>query len=100
MGFDSEVMFLVKKIPRGKVTTYKEMGRALGSRGYRSVGQALKRNPRPVVIPCHRVVNSDGSIGGYHGKSDSDEKERILREEGVEIRQGKINLKKHFFRMV
>lgn len=90
-------MELVSKIPKGKVTTYKEVARALGCpKAYRAVGNALARNPHPLKIPCHRVVKSDGKIGGY--RLGSRRKARLLVNEGVEIKDGKVELKKYMFK--
>ncbi len=89
-----KVLGLVEKIPKGKVTTYGEVARALGTRGYRAVGQALRGNPRPFEISCHRVVRSDGRAGGYGGRK----KLSLLLGEDVEVLDGKVNLEKHFWR--
>jgi len=79
-------------IPRGKVTTYKELALALGRpRACRAVGNALAGNPDPVTIPCHRVVRSDGKIGGY--KFGESKKAKLLSMEGVVIKNGKVNPK-------
>lgn len=88
--FPIEVLKLVQRIPRGKVTTYGEIACALtGSvHAARAVGQAVARNPRPIAIPCHRVVRSDGTVGEYGGGAPL--KIRLLREEGVEIENGKV----------
>ena len=98
--FQARVLELVSKIPRGKVTTYKELARALGSpRAYRAVGNALACNPHPVKIPCHRVVRSDCKIGGYGGNRLAGKKKaRLLRGENVEIVGEEVNLKKYMFR--
>jgi methylated-DNA-[protein]-cysteine S-methyltransferase len=98
--FQSRVLELTSKIPRGKVTTYKELARAMGRpRAYRAVGNALACNPYPGKIPCHRVVRSDRKIGGYGGsRLAGKKKERLLEDEGVEVVHGKVNLKKHMFR--
>ena len=78
-------------IPRGKVTTYKELALALGRpRAYRAVANALARNPNPVMIPCHRVVRSDGRIGGY--KFGEKKKVKLLLMEGVIIKNRKVEL--------
>jgi methylated-DNA-[protein]-cysteine S-methyltransferase len=82
-----------RKIPRGKVTTYKELARACKSKAYRAVGQALNKNPHAPEVPCHRVVNSKGELHGY--ASGLEEKEKILMGEGIEIRNGKIDLEKY-----
>lgn len=65
MSFGEDVLELVSQIPRGSVTTYSEIARVLGKpRAYRAVGNALAKNPNPEKIPCHRVIRSDGSVGG------------------------------------
>jgi len=74
----------VRKIPRGKVRTYKEIARIVGHpRAYRAVGSALNKNPYRNV-PCHRVVRTDGSIGGY--ANGTKKKIALLRKEGVKIK--------------
>ena len=70
------------KIPRGQVRTYAEMARAIGQpKAARAVGQALKRNPWAPAIPCHRVVASDGSLGGYTAPGGLARKRRLLSAE-------------------
>lgn len=98
MNFNQKVWNLTKKIPKGKVTTYKELAKALNTKAYRAVGSALRKNKKPIIIPCHRVVNSDGSVGGYKWKRNSKEKRRLLETEGIEIKNQKVDLKKHLFR--
>jgi len=93
MGSDgnlsSEAYSLLKKIPRGKVTTYSEIARALGNRNLaRAVGNALNRNPDLVSVPCHRVVRSDGSVGGY--RLGAGKKIELLESEGVDVVDGRI----------
>ena len=90
---NKKVLDLVRKIPKGKVTTYKIIAEKQNSRAYRAVGSALKNNKNPVIIPCHRVINSDGSLGGYKGIRNNKEKSDLLRKEGIEINKGKIDLK-------
>ena len=93
-AFAEKVYKVVAAIPEGKVSTYKEVAKAISCRSFRAVGQALKRNPNPVIMPCHRVVRSDGGIGGYSG-SDSKQvqkKIRLLESEGIEIKNGGIEL--------
>jgi len=65
--YQRKVWLETRKIPYGKTHTYKSLAKKLNHRGYRSVGQALSRNPLLVVIPCHRVLSSDGSLGGFTG---------------------------------
>ncbi len=89
-NFNEKVYKLCKKIPRGKVSTYKEIGKALGGKGqiYRAVGRALNVNPYAPKVPCHRVVASDGSIGGF--ASGTRNKIRLLKREGIKIKDGRI----------
>jgi methylated-DNA-[protein]-cysteine S-methyltransferase len=87
--FDQRCYQLLQQIPRGKVTTYGEIARALGTRAWRAVGSAMARNKQLVVIPCHRVVRSDGAVGDY--ASGRDQKIRLLTEEGVSISNGKVS---------
>jgi methylated-DNA-[protein]-cysteine S-methyltransferase len=90
MKFDERVWELCRKIPKGKITTYKEIANALNMNSYRAVGNALKRNPHAPIVPCHRVVKSDNSVGGYQGKKSSDKKIGMLKSEGIEIKDGKV----------
>ena len=84
---------LLKKIPRGKITTYKELGKALHTKAYRAIGQILRVNPNAPEVPCHRVVASDGSIGGYMGKTGGESIQRkiaLLKKEDIEVKKNKI----------
>jgi O-6-methylguanine DNA methyltransferase len=65
--YQRKVWLETRKIPYGKTRTYKSIAEKLNHRGYRSVGQALSQNPLLIVIPCHRVLSSDGSLGGFTG---------------------------------
>jgi len=65
--FERDVILEVATIPQGSVKTYKDIANSLNTRGYRAVGTAVGKNPFPIVIPCHRVVRSDGKIGGFRG---------------------------------
>ncbi len=95
--FQSRVLELVSAIPRGKVATYRELARAVGRpRAYRAVANALARNPRPIEVPCHRVVRSDGEVGGY--KIGKGRKVKLLVQEGVEIRSGRVDLQRYMFK--
>jgi len=82
---------LLQLIPLGKVTTYKDLARLLNT-SPRVIGALLKLNDRPIVVPCHRVVRSDGNVGGYTwiGQFDPDFKKRLLLFEGIRIHKGKI----------
>ena len=79
MSFNEEVYKLCKKIPKGKVSTYKEIGLALNSKAYRAVGNALNKNPHAPEVPCHRVICTDGSPGGYNRGREN--KIKLLQEE-------------------
>lgn len=93
--FDKLVLHVVSQIPEGKVTTYGDIARALGDiRAARAVGESLKKNPRPIEIPCHRVVMSDGSLGGY-AFGGPEKKRELLEREGITFRKGKVDLSKH-----
>lgn len=86
--FSSKCYTLLRKVPKGKVTTYKILANALGCKAYRAVGNAMKNNPDISKTPCHRVVSSNGDIGGYlYGTS---AKIELLEKEGVKIKKGKI----------
>lgn len=85
--FQKKTWELVKKIPRGKVTTYGEIARLLGTSS-RAVGNALGANPKLVIVPCHRIVKADGKLGGY-AKGEK-MKARLLRKEGVKVENGRI----------
>jgi len=98
MNKSERILKMLTKIPRGKVTTYKLISEKLGTKAYRAVGNALRKNPYAPEVPCHRVVNSDGSVGGYKGKLNNKEKIRLLRKEGVGIKNNKIdNLKLYLY---
>lgn len=93
MNFDERVWKLMERIPRGNVTTYGEIARKLNTKAYRAVGNACRKNPYAPRVPCHRVVRSDGTIGGFGGKTSGktvEEKTLLLREENVEVRNGRV----------
>lgn len=79
---------LLCEIPRGCVTTYKELAKKLKTKGYRAVGQIVGANPNAPKVPCHRVVRSDGGLGGY--AFGLPKKIEILAAEGVKISDGKV----------
>ena len=87
-NFNEKCYALLKLIPKGKVTTYKELARALNTKAWRAVGSAMAKNSNLFIIPCHRVVRSDGSVGQY--ALGSDKKSKILTDEGVVITNGKV----------
>jgi methylated-DNA-[protein]-cysteine S-methyltransferase len=93
LNFEERVWKLMESIPKGKVTTYGLIAKKLNTKAYRAVGNACRRNPYAPRVPCHRVVRSDGGIGGFGGRTSGksvEKKIQMLRREGVEIRNGKI----------
>jgi methylated-DNA-[protein]-cysteine S-methyltransferase len=105
MNFDERVWELCRKVPKGKVTTYKEIAKALNTNAYQAVGNALNRNPYGIwttegkdMVPCHRVINSDGRVGGFAlGKK---KKIELLEKECVEVRDGVVDLDAFLWTMI
>jgi methylated-DNA-[protein]-cysteine S-methyltransferase len=95
--FNQRCYEILVKVPKGKVTTYKEIARAFKSKAYRAVGNAMNKNPYAPRIPCHRVVKSNGEVGGF--ASGIKKKIEMLRKEGIEIKNNKIDLKKYLYHM-
>ncbi len=84
--FQKKVWHALLKIPKGRVVTYKELARLIGKpHAVRALANAVGANPLPVAIPCHRVIRSDGSLGGYSSKGGIKTKRRLLIKEGVKI---------------
>ena len=82
--FQQKVWKYLKKIPIGTVKSYSEVAKAIGKpRAIRAVANAIAKNPYPFKIPCHRVIRSDGSLGGYSGKGGIKTKKFLLKKEGV-----------------
>jgi len=76
----------LKKIPKGEVRTYKEIAFAIGKpKSARAVANACGKNPTPIKIPCHRVIRSDGCLGGYSGKGGISKKRKLLKREGISL---------------
>lgn len=94
-SFNERIYHFLKKVPEGKVTTYKALANAAGTKAYRAVGQAMNRNPRGILnctgkgmVPCHRVVASSGHLHGFaHGLK---KKRELLEKEGLQIKDNKI----------
>lgn len=84
----SQVYELLSQIPQGKVTTYKELAKKLKTKGYQAIGQIVGANQNAPKIPCHRVVKSDGGVGGY--AFGIEKKIKILTSEGIKVSNGKI----------
>ncbi len=86
-SFQQQVLLAAAEVPRGQVTTYNALALRLGRPGAaRAVGQALARNPIPIILPCHRVLASDGSLGGYSAPHGVSTKARLLALEGARLR--------------
>lgn len=88
--FQEEVYIALKKIPKGSVTTYGAIAKYLGTKAVRAVGTAVGKNPDAPEVPCHRVVPGSGKIGNYSGEGGVDTKIRLLEEEGVVVKEGRI----------
>ena len=82
--FQKDVWEAIDKIPFGETRTYKELASSIGHpKAYRAVANACGKNPNPVSTPCHRVISSDGTIGGYSGKGGIKKKKALLKREGI-----------------
>jgi len=89
MNLEQHVYKKLMNVPKGHVTTYGDLAKAVGLKnGQRIIGKIMNKNPYPVLVPCHRVVMSTGKIGGYaYGEH---VKMKMLSDEGIEITNGKI----------
>jgi O-6-methylguanine DNA methyltransferase len=67
--FSQKVISNLASLNRGEVTTYSEIGNKMGSKAYRAIGNILRRNPLPLIIPCHRVIKKNGDLGGFMGEA-------------------------------
>ena len=82
--FQLKVWAYLRKIPRGSLKTYSQVAKAIGKpRAVRAVANAIGKNPLAPQIPCHRVIRSDGSLGGYSGKGGIKTKRLLLKKEGI-----------------
>jgi len=98
LSIDKKVYKKLLEVPTGKITTYGELAKAVGMiNGQRVVGKIMNKNPYPVIVPCHRVIKSDGKLGGYaYGEKI---KSNMLSKEGIQISDGKIlNFKEKIYR--
>ena len=84
--FQQKVWAYLKKIPRGSVKTYSQVAKAIRKPlAIRAVANAIGKNPYAPKIPCHRVIRSDGSLGGYSGKGGVKTKRFLLKKEGIKL---------------
>ena len=89
--FERDVLVATFRIPRGKVSTYKRIAEKIGRpKAYRAVANALHKNPLSPVVPCHRVVNSDGSFGGL--REGAEWRRSMVLKEGVPVKDGKVKI--------
>ncbi len=96
ISFREKVYKATALIPRGQVSTYRAIARALRNpRASRAVGNALNKNPYAPQVPCHRVVRSDGTIGGF--ASGTAKKIAMLKKEGIIIKKGRADLAKYLY---
>ena len=84
--FQLTVWNYLRQIPKGTVKTYSQIANAIGKpQAARAVANAIGKNPHPPKIPCHRVIRSDGSLGGYSGKGGIKTKKMLLKKEGITL---------------
>ena len=99
MKFDESVYEYLKTVPRGAVVTYGMVARAIGRpRAARQVGNALHRNPYPVVVPCHRVVNREGRLAPAFAFGGIEVQARLLEEEGLSVKDGYVDMERYFWK--
>jgi len=98
LKLEEKVYKKLLEVPKGKVTTYGELAKAIGLKnGQRVIGRIMNKNPYPVIVPCHRVIKSDGRVGGYAWGEKV--KSEMLSNEGIKIKNGKIlDVKKTIYR--
>jgi len=84
--FAEQIYQVLRQVPRGSVTTYAALAKRINSKAYRAVGMVLSKNPYAPIVPCHRVVRSDGTIGGFMGQKNGPavmKKKKMLEAEGI-----------------
>ena len=81
------------------MTTYKKIARYLRTESYRTIGQALKKDPYAPEVPCYRAIASNGSVGGYKSHWNNREKISLLEREGVRVANGKIDLSEYLYNL-
>ena len=85
MTFEEKCYDLTSQIPAGSISTYKEVAKALNTKAYRAVGSAMAKNPNPIIVPCHRVIKSNGDVGLYSYKEGIKTKIALLQNEGIDL---------------
>ena len=86
--FQTKVWEFIKTIPKGRLTTYSKVAKAIGyPEAVRAVANAIGNNPNPIIVPCHRVIRANGTIGGYSGIGGIKKKKALLRKENIKLNQ-------------
>ena len=88
-NFNNRCYKIVSSIPKGKISTYGDIAKVLGTKAYQAVGNAMAKNPNLISVPCHRVIESDGSIGGY--ALGTSKKITLLKKEGIIVKKDKVS---------
>ena len=89
--FEKKVLVTTFKIPKGKISTYKRIAEKVGRpRAYRAVATALKKNPLHPIVPCHRVIRSDGRFGGEEKRAKT--RSELVEKEGIPVKKGRIKI--------
>ncbi|MDP6641899.1 MAG: MGMT family protein [Candidatus Nanoarchaeia archaeon] len=97
MEFYDKIYEKLKKVPKGRVTTYKLLAESVGSKAYRAVGRAMNKNPYAPIVPCHRVINSQGHLHGF--ARGLKKKKELLEKEGVKVKDDKVvNFKERLYK--
>lgn len=86
--FNEKCYQLLRQVPKGSLTTYKDLAHAIGGKGYRAVGRAMNQNPYAPKVPCHRVIKANGELGGFAQGVAA--KKKMLEQEGFTIKANKI----------
>ena len=81
------IKYLINNVNYGEITTYSDIGKKINTRAYRAIGNVMKNNPIPLIIPCHRVIRKNGTLGGFMGETDDNWQKNIkldlLKIEGI-----------------
>lgn len=91
--FAQQVYSLLRTVPKGRVTTYKELAKAMNTKAFQAIGQVMRSNPYAPAVPCHRVVATNGMLGGFMGERSGPtvlKKIHLLKKEGVIIHGNKV----------
>lgn len=91
--FAKHVYKLLRTVPKGRVTTYKELANAMDTKAFRAIGQVMRSNPNAPNTPCHRVVSANGTLGGFMGEKSGPKvlkKIRLLKKEGVLVHGNRV----------